>query len=612
MNTLAKAAGVAVVVFCCGALSAVADELPLDQWEGFRGPVKGLTGQQLATVGYPAKQACALTFKGNKPSIPGAYRLRVKLASSHVCDEAAWGGSFEIIDLATTAAVVGGQARSPATFPAIHFSRAHQPEWRTVEWVHSGNRPLSISIVAHMSGEAFDAYGRENIIQQGGPTADSLAEPDAGDDLGDVLPELEVKLQPATSFYGILAAAEVQLLSASGVIDSVAVDKVLYAPGETLTASISAHSVAGQAPGKLQILLEWGLDSQEMVDEKPVTLGPDEQSFTVKIPLHKEELGHALVARFVSEDGKNVHERREYFSIAENFQRVAIPGRFGGLSFTMLDDARLKADIEGGSRDYGNYWEWFAWAEEDMVELTPETDFWFSGQTTYHNSKAGATRAVELAHERGVKVVTYGKFIMSGYLGWKFAYDNPYDCKAQFIFPVGFWEGTNVSALDYFQYKEFVPYTTPWFHPAFAAGSTFGSPFFQIFMPINPDPTPRMVKVAADEMIRAIEMFGFDGVRWDGHPRTGPYMESTKYNFRAQRATALLVRYFKDLVAAKHPGFRHGYNCLPLTADYNWAVENYELDELCRGGGLLMNEAQGNSTEGKTYDFRLKVLQADG
>jgi len=230
MNTLTtptRLIGAIVAAFCCGVMAAAADEFPLDGWEGFRGPVKGLAGKHLAAVGYPAKQACALAFKGAKPAPPGAYRLRLNIASSHVCDEAAWGGSFEIVDSGAAASAGGGRGRTLATFPAIHFARAHRPEWRTVEWVHSGNRPINLSIVAHMNEEAFNAYGRENIIQQGGPTADELDEPDAGDDLGDVLPELEVTLRPAAAFYCILADAELQQLSASGVIDGVAVDRVL-------------------------------------------------------------------------------------------------------------------------------------------------------------------------------------------------------------------------------------------------------------------------------------------------------------------------------------------------------------------------------------------------
>jgi len=160
----------------------------------------------------------------------------------------------------------------------------------------------------------------------------------------------------------------------------------------------------------------------------------------------------------------------------------------------------------------------------------------------------------------------------------------------------------NVPHLDVFQYKEHVPYTTPGYHPGFREGSMFDNPFLSNFMPINPDAAPQMTRVAAEEMINGIEMFGFDGVRWDGHPRVGP----------SSRETAILLRYFKDIVNQRYPNFQHGYNCLPLSPEHDWGVENYELDELCRGGGLLMNEAQGNAVTGKTYELRLKVLQANG
>jgi hypothetical protein len=74
------------------------------------------------------------------------------------------------------------------------------------------------------------------------------------------------------------------------------------------------------------------------------------------------------------------------------------------------------------------------------------------------------------------------------------------------------------------------------------------------------------------------------------------------------------VRYFKDIVAQRHPDFRHGYNYLGIerAKGHDWAQEDFELDELCRGGGLLMNESIGNASGGYTFAQIARNLQVDG
>jgi hypothetical protein len=53
-------------------------------------------------------------------------------------------------------------------------------------------------------------------------------------------------------------------------------------------------------------------------------------------------------------------------------------------------------------------------AEDDMAEMTPDVDFWSSGQTNCRMHKPTLRRQIRLAHEQGLAVATYGKFVMSG------------------------------------------------------------------------------------------------------------------------------------------------------------------------------------------------------
>ena len=78
-----------------------------------------------------------------------------------------------------------------------------------------------------------------------------------------------------------------------------------------------------------------------------------------------------------------------------------------------------------------------------------------------------------------------------------------------------------------------------------------------------------MVRIAAEECVRSIDMFGWDAIRWDGHPRGAGWTQtgrSGKYRQWAARQTQALVRYFKEIVARKHPDFRHRYNYLLIEA----------------------------------------------
>jgi hypothetical protein len=210
-------------------------------------------------------------------------------------------------------------------------------------------------------------------------------------------------------------------------------------------------------------------------------------------------------------------------------------------------------------------------------------------------------RQIRLAHEQGVAVATYGKFVMSGLAGWQTAYDRPLDHRFQYNYPVGMWEGVDVTSFDRRRDGDFAVYGKM---PSVPGAQPFNN-WWASFLPINPDPTPRMARIAAEECVRSVEMFGWDAIRWDGHIRAGGQCgRSGSYDARAARRTQSLTRYFKEIVAERFPDFRHGYNYFLIEPDkgLDWAVGDFELDELCRGGGLLMNESIGNASAGWTFD----------
>ncbi|MHB9130868.1 MAG: glutamine amidotransferase [Armatimonadota bacterium] len=567
--------------------------LPLAEWRGESSEISGADGKFKCTLGYPEKQRSVLSYAAENDLPAGVYLLRLKLRSSHVCDEVAWASGLK----------VSANERAIGDLHALDFGRANLAEWKTVRLVHADTGPLRLTLVSYTDSETF-----KRVIV-GSKVNNGPQEPDEPG-LGDV--EITVGLTPAEHQYFALDAAEVVPMSHTGYISEVTVNKVRYSTGETLHGSATVQDVGGKGgKGTLTLYLEHDLNVRDKVKEIPVTLGNAVQKIDFDILLPKRELGYALVAVFTSADGADRSESAEFFNIADNFYRVAIHGAPVTWGMTGQSAERTRKMFIDSRKKYQNCGEMFAWAEEDMVGMSPDTDWWFSGQTCYHMSKDGLKKLISQAHEQGIAAVTYGKFIMSGYLGWKTAYDYPNDHRGQYWYPVGMWEGVSTVSMDKFMNKEFAPYN---FGPG--VGKTLFSPTvsWQDFIPINPDPTPRMVRISAEAVMRSIEMFGWDGVRWDGHPRGGGQCGGEgKYDYFAARRTQALVRYFKDIINAKYPNFQHGYNYFFVQnkPDWSWGTEDFELDELCRGGGLLMNESIRNSA-GRPFEWIARNIQVEG
>lgn len=598
----------AVVAFACVPASAADAErpwtpLPRDRWEGEKtAVVPGLEGPQAVIVAYPIKQASALACRSAASLPAGLYELRLRLRPSHVADAIALTGGVKL--------AIGG--KELATLPGHSFTRSLRPEVKTIRFVHSGG-PLAVSLAGFADAALCELTFTKQSLAKGGVTIDNAATSlDDGPEGLDEL-DLDVSFAPISAVFHVVDAIDCRLISSSGRVVKVGRDKIRYRPGETLrgTATVADAGRRG-GTGTLVVSLEHGVRDRTEIHRLPVTLAKEPVTATFEIPLPEKELGYAVVAEFISADVADRHEAAEYFTIAENVNRVYIAGGGGlGHGATKGSDEQIEAAIDGCVKGYGNASEAFAWAEEDMTEMTPDGEYWFSGQTCYHMKKSGLQTIIQRARDRGVATVSYGKFIMSGHLGWKMAYDHPADCRGQYVFPVGMWEGVDPPALDRFRNREFVIYE----NNPFRIGENPFDPFWQSFLPINPDATPRMVKIAAEEMAASATMFGWSGIRWDGHPRGGGQIGGPgTYDAAAARRTQSLVRLFKDIVDRRHPGFGHGYNYLLVRKNptHDWAVGDFELDELCRGGGLIMNESIGNATAGWPYAEIAKNLQVDG
>jgi hypothetical protein len=628
-----SAAWPAALLLCCLCAAGRAAEgpppaLPAAGWQQPPVKVEGLEGEYPVVVAHPADQAAALEYQSEEAYEPGLYRLHLRLIPSHTHGAIAWRGGVnlqldrgEVLPPVDASAPEVDRAPPPATlWSGIDFCRVNHPETKTVRLVLPRRQRLRLRLSATVDHDTF-----ETVTVQARHAASGESLPDRApaleateDDGGLEMLQLEEKVSPGRNFYYAVESLALERLSGSAFVVAAGCDKIRYRPEETLRGWADLRAASTPAAGTLQVFLEHGVAAREMVLERPVTLREAQARLTFEVPLPARELGHAVVARFVGEDGADASEAAEYFNIARNPYRVAIIEAHPVHNQTFGTREGMAAMAAGLRREYKNLREIFFWAEEDMVELSPEEEYWFSGQTAYHMRKEGLLDLIQTHQAVGIAMTTYSKFVMSGYLGWRQAYEHPNDNKRQYGFCVGMWAGSDVPALDRFGNKEFIA-TPPQVGGVF--GGNLGGIGYVPFLPINPDATPRNVRLAAEEMLRSIRMFGWDGCRWDGHPRgASQYGNSCggdrpeKYNRAAHRRTQLLVRYFKDIVAAEFPDFQHGYNYLGVqtTPAYDWAVEDFELDELSRGGGLLMNEQISNHTNGWSLQKLAANIQVEG
>ncbi len=586
------------------AMTSAADgwsTVPRTTWKGkTEAEVPALKKKFAAAVALPAKSAAALAVAGpDQP--PGLYEVRLLIRPSHTNDS---------ISFFTKLSAING-AETVAAFPAHSFARRHEPETRTFQMVHTATGPLQFQLVAVSDADIAGKQRVKTKLKQGGPKLGGELGGDDDDDLDFVL---DLVLSPDQAVYFLIDKVEFRQLSRSGHVTKLEINKIRYLPGETLKGSAEIADAGGKGgKGSLKLYLEHNVKDRSLVKTVPVTLQREPTTLSFDVPLPKEELGYALIAEYVSADGKDHAERAEYFNIARQFQRVAIFG--GGLRTrdAILEEGPIRAELTKARKNYFNANEYFSWAADDMVEMSPEKDFWSSGQTNYRMHKQTIQRQIRLAHEQGLAAVTYGKNVMSGFKGWQTAYDYPNDHRGQYNYPVGMWNEINTIHFDRRRANDFVVYG----RQPHIKGNRFEL-WWSSFLPISPDGTPQAVQIAAEEVIRSIDMFGWDMIRWDGHFRGGGHWvqcgRAGKYQAWAARKTQSLMRYFKSIVNARYPNFSHGYNYLLIQKNktHDWAVEDFELDELCRGGGLLMNESIGNASAGWTFDQIVTNLQADG
>ncbi len=464
---------------------------------------------------------------------------------------------------------------------------------------HPGFRPFAIRFF-HPGGKAaisLDAAGKTGFdlvrassgeAEKGVTANTDIDESTSGkkkkeDAARDELSELLEGAKSAKSFLPtdlrvVCDRVELTLLRPAPVaVTGVTVNKIHYAPQEQVSARAQLHggTAAGTFTLRAELLSE--LDTVREVFTTSVQLAAGEtKELPFQFKLGADEFGHELRCSLVGNSKEVVHSASALFGVSKNVYLVGITGRSVGQSTRGLTPERAATVMEENVRTYANYFECFAWAPCDYSDLTPKTEEFVSGQTQYPGSVSGMKLQIAAAHERGIKAISYGKACAAGISGFLTYQRHPE------YFGHHFSSGPVTEQMSTFLLERMLENDYNFSKPSDGGWRHWAS----LWTRFDYDPA---VDYGADELVRSSEMFGWDGVRWDGH-------------FVGNQ------RRCNERINAKLPNYIHGYN----SAFANCGSPVYlppdqtDFNEIARNHGLIMDESvRGHSryTNGSMRDF---------
>jgi len=424
---------------------------------------------------------------------------------------------------------------SEVTLGQIHFDsrRGYQP--LELAFSHSGGR-CGVKISA-VGGSGFDGM-RKSLSEE--EKAELGAAPSEADALGAKetvteedavgLLEGERNVNDISRFDHAVFCDRIEIRPvrlASVMVTGVEVDKVHYKPDETVRASADFRPAGGSGEFDWEAEEITETDSRRKVSSGKVKIVEKPVSVSFEYRLDGREFGHELKVS-LKQGGREIHSRSCLFGVSRNVYRVGITGNGGPQDMRQFTAEKAAAIMQENKRRYANYFERFAWAPCDYSDLTPDTEIFYSGQTQYPGSISGFRNLLSEAHKAGVKGITYGKACAGGIAGFMTFQRHPEFFQ---IRPEGLpSEAMSVFYLERMLANDYNLHAPPseggWQHWA------------SLWCDWSHDDT---VIFGAHAIMDSIEMFGWDGVRWDGHfvGRQKPFL---------------------DLLKSKYPDFVHGYN----------------------------------------------------
>jgi len=359
--------------------------------------------------------------------------------------------------------------------------------------------------------------------------------------------------------------------------------KILYDVGEPVSGTATlTNSTKTPVQVTVRAWLEWQLDEKTKSQETKLTVEPGKTATAVftwkKVPV---QFGYAMKAEALRV-GQPALTAENYFQVTDNLWKTGLISALGKYD-------KSRADLDNRLSQYYNVYEVFFWAPDDFLALTPKVNSWYSGQARYHGaitgdvifprefkSTLGLKDLLAYGHARWMRAISYAKLTGCGPTGFEATRRHP-----EWVWNTnGILSCTpDAETLAYWDDRNRRELPSSW-------------------LPVDYNMNdPSVVDIGIKELTDSATMFGWDGARWDGNfdvrSQTfdlagNPVDKLTPDQVEARNADNM--RRTKATISKAHPHYVYGYNYIGTTVAQNLLGQPRETSELCRGGGLLMNE----------------------
>lgn len=397
--------------------------------------------------------------------------------------------------------------------------------------------------------------------------------------------------------FALLTAATLWIhvsltLCADARIQYVRPNKVRYRRYEAGTVRVGLENTAStRARLRLscEIIKELHDTTKLATPQEWLCLGPGVQT-AIDIPFVNDatEFGREVRVSLIDDSNATIDTCSEYFSVADNIFKVYVAG--GGYSgpnafvhtptpschFPIWWSPEAQQEWDAAHPYfYGNYWERFAWAPGEQMDLTPDKDEWFSGQTRYECSKQTLKGQIEAMQRKGVACIAYVNQSASGPAGFEVYRKHPE------WFPYG----EDGLPWAWFDAQSVALWDMPWSMEEFAERASLG--WYGLW------PNWRVKEArdhAINELIETVKIFGWDGFRWDCGQFDAftrlCYFDGRVEEISEQRRLELTAQYVREMKQKVRSVFPH------LVFGYNMGIDPHDplLAECAKDGGLIMEE----------------------
>jgi len=522
-----------------------------------------------------------------EPFPPARYRASIRLRSPKQNDTLVAGTSVQL-SLRMGEDVL-------ATRPCGRFSFSGPDEYEDLSLV------FLLSSKGHLR-VAFtwqrDAVVSAEAAAETAPTTPNIGAA-GGEDEGGEMEAGVMELELKDVDFPCLLADRVTLERVGGdvLLERVRPQKVHCAPGEANPIDVRVLNVGVEERSvRVQATMVTGIEERAPLGERTVGLaagGAEDLRFDWTAT--EREYGHEVLVELF--DGDEFLDRgSEYFGVSRNIWQVAIqsPGFIEWVPLAHRTDSKVPSD----RRAYTNVYEAFSWAPCSFTDLTPDVEEWWTGQNNFHHNIHVLRRWMELAHQNGMKMITYSFPTACGAVGIEFARQHP-DWITNWNIGLGI--SYTVEDLRWRRWarergKPFLATVSRQWHSAGIDRGHLGA-----------------INFGAEEIIRSAKAHGWDGVRFDGVWRWsalgGEYVQR---QFKELGIEAEAQKLYPDLYGkreqwtgdevsyrniewGKHrilkdlPEFVFSYN-FGIAYEDSGARTPRAFAEACAGGGQIMNE----------------------